>query len=316
MLRWKGLQGEEEAYLARLARRSQDPRVRALASEVGDLRSGLAAAARGGEPKAFETALQALEAKQLALGQVSRDYKDHLRVRTANLDELRAALPTEAVLIEFRQFQPVRLPQRDVRRAAGGGAAARRLRRAGAGRCRAAGRGARVRRGAPHRVDRRRGRQGRGGVVPAALRPVREHARRGQGSLPRPDGLLHLVPYSRLKLADGRYLEERYELRILQTGRDLLRSDPDKPVRGLLALGGIDFGATAIAAGKPDSVFLTAASGQDLSGAITRTAESFGSFGPLTASGEEAMQLKECTCGIARTSRPRPGAALPPAKPG
>ena len=67
--------------LARLAHRSQDPRVRTLASEVGDLRSSLAAAARGGEPKAFETALQALEAKQLALGQVSRDYKDHLRAR-------------------------------------------------------------------------------------------------------------------------------------------------------------------------------------------------------------------------------------------
>ena len=67
----------------------------------------MAAAARGGEPKAFETALQALEAKQLALGQVSRDYKDHLRVRTANLDDLRAALPAEAVLIEFRQFRPV-----------------------------------------------------------------------------------------------------------------------------------------------------------------------------------------------------------------
>ena len=66
----------------------------------------MAAAARGGEPKAFETALQALEAKQLALGQVSRDYKDHLRVRTANLDEVRAALPTETVLIEFRQFRP------------------------------------------------------------------------------------------------------------------------------------------------------------------------------------------------------------------
>ena len=31
----------------------------------------------------------------------------------------------------------------------------------------------------------------------------------------------------------------------------------------------------------------------DLSGAITRTAESLGSFGPLKASGEEAIQLKE-----------------------
>ena len=57
-----------------------------------------------------------------------------------------------------------------------------------------------------------------------------------------PDGLLHLVPYSRLRLADGRSLEERQEVHLLGTGRDLLRPDPDKPTRGLLALGGIDSG--------------------------------------------------------------------------
>ena len=106
MLRFKLLQGEEEAYLARLARRSQDPRVRTLADEVGKLRTAVAGAARG-EPGAFAKALQALEAKQQALGEVSRDYKDHLRVQTANLDDLRAALPANAVLIEFRQFRQV-----------------------------------------------------------------------------------------------------------------------------------------------------------------------------------------------------------------
>ena len=62
-----------------------------LAKAIADLRSGLAAAARSDAPKeVFETAMQGLEAKQLALGQVSRDYKDHLRVRTANLDDVRA----------------------------------------------------------------------------------------------------------------------------------------------------------------------------------------------------------------------------------
>jgi hypothetical protein len=55
-----------------------------------------------------------------------------------------------------------------------------------------------------------------------------------------PDGILDLVPFARLKLADGHYWEERQEVRLLQTGRDLLRADPDKPARGLLALGGID----------------------------------------------------------------------------
>ena len=105
ILRFKLLQSEEEWYLARLTRRSQDPRVRALAGEVSRLRAALVAAARA-EPGAFDKTLQALEAKQLALGAVSRDYKDHLRVLTANVEDLRAALPASAVLIEFRQFRP------------------------------------------------------------------------------------------------------------------------------------------------------------------------------------------------------------------
>src|SRR6202035_3799696 len=104
LLHFKGMQGEEEAYLAGLTRRSQDPRVQTLAAQVGKLRAALAAAARATEPRAFDQALQALE--QQELGQVSRDYKDHLRVQTANLDDLRATLAAGAVLIEFREFQP------------------------------------------------------------------------------------------------------------------------------------------------------------------------------------------------------------------
>jgi len=61
MLRFKLLQGEEEAYLARLTRRSQDPRVRALADEVSKLRSTLAGAVRRA-PGTFDKALQAMEA--------------------------------------------------------------------------------------------------------------------------------------------------------------------------------------------------------------------------------------------------------------
>ncbi|WGD55405.1 hypothetical protein QA641_16910 [Bradyrhizobium sp. CB1650] len=64
-------------------------------------------------------------------------------------------------------------------------------------------------------------------------------------------------------LADGRC--ERQQIRLLQSGRDLLRPDPDKPTRGLLALGGIDFGAPA-EQGKPDSV-IVAVTASDQKGA-------------------------------------------------
>jgi hypothetical protein len=122
--------------------------VRTLASEVGALRSALEAAAGSDKPDAFDTALRALEAKQLALGQVRRDYKDHLRVRTANLDDLRAALPTGMVLIEFRQFRPVDFRTGEFGEPRLRGVAVGRLRRAGAGRSRSAGAAARVCRGA------------------------------------------------------------------------------------------------------------------------------------------------------------------------
>src|SRR5262249_31174818 len=53
MLHFKLLQGEEEAYLAHLTRRSQDPRVRMLADEVGELRATVAGVARA-EPGVFD----------------------------------------------------------------------------------------------------------------------------------------------------------------------------------------------------------------------------------------------------------------------
>src|SRR5262249_18723144 len=108
-----------------------------------------------------------------------------------------------------------------------------------------------------------------------------------------PDGVLNLVPFARRKLPDGRYWAERQEVRLLQTGRDLPRPDPDRPAHGLLALGGIDFGATAIKAETPDSTVL-AATGLDHAGAITRAAGTFrDGFVQLPASGDEANEVTE-----------------------
>jgi hypothetical protein len=105
-LRFKVIQGEEEAYLARLARRSPDPRVQTLVIDIGRLRGELAVAAQG-QAGAFEKALQALEAKRLELIDASPEYKDRLRVLEANAGEVSKALPAGAALIEFRQFRPV-----------------------------------------------------------------------------------------------------------------------------------------------------------------------------------------------------------------
>ena len=69
VLRFKGLQGEEEAWLARLTRRGEDPRIRDLAGEIRRLRAQLAQVYHGGAEKAEVAALtQELESKELALG--------------------------------------------------------------------------------------------------------------------------------------------------------------------------------------------------------------------------------------------------------
>jgi tetratricopeptide (TPR) repeat protein/CHAT domain-containing protein len=285
MLRFKLLQGEEEAYLARLTRRSQDPRVRALADEVGKLRSTLAGAARGA-PGTFNKTLQALEAQQLALGEVSRDYKDHLRVLTANLDDLRAVLPAGAVLVEFRQFQPV-----DFRATKWGEPRFAALLLAGFDEPVVADLGPVSEMGQPtiELTD----------AAAAAL--YQKLFARFEDKLAAattvyiaPDGILDLVPFARLKLADGRYWGERQQLRLLQTGRDLLRPDPDKPARGLLALGGIDFGAAAkTKKGRLESVVL-ATSGSGRKNALTRAAGTLhDGFKVLPASSDEVVQIKE-----------------------
>jgi CHAT domain-containing protein/Tfp pilus assembly protein PilF len=301
MLRFKLLQGEEEAYLARLARRSPDPRVHALVNDIGGLRATLAAAAEGATktPDAYEKTLQALEGKRRALIDASPEYKDRLRALNASLDDVRKALPAGAVLIEFRQFLAF-----DLRRGPVGAPRFAALLLTGSGEpavvdlgpvselqslatemdAPAAPRGL-----APNAM---------GLDDPAAAKLYeRLFARFKDAVVPAntvyvaPDGILNLIPFMRLRLADGRYWFERQEVHVLQTGRDLLRPATDHTARGLLALGGIDFGAAPVGDSPQDSMFFAAA-GADRSAAVTRAAQTFhAGFGPLPATADEVKQV-------------------------
>jgi CHAT domain-containing protein len=282
MLRFKVLQGEEEAYLARLTRQSQDPQVQMLAREVSELRTAVAAAARDAT---FERTLQAMEGKQQALVAASSDYKNHLQVLTASLDDVRAALPAGSVLIELRFFRPVE------------------FRTGKLGEPRFAGM---LLSGSEEPVVVDLGAVSELQPLAAALddHAAKEVYRRliapfepklaaATTVYVAPDGILNLVPFARLKLADGRYWWERQEVHLLQTGRDLLRPNPDNPAHGLLALGGIDFGAAPIDAGPPDSIFFAAA-GSDRPDAISRAAATFrNGFKELKASADEVKDVKE-----------------------
>jgi hypothetical protein len=114
VLRLKGLQAEEEAYLARIVRRGDSVRARELATEIAGLHSQLARTfhvqtgdeAVTGREKVAELTTQ-LEARELALGRVSRAYAQHLQVRNANLGDLRSSLPSRAGLLDIREYRPV-----------------------------------------------------------------------------------------------------------------------------------------------------------------------------------------------------------------
>jgi CHAT domain-containing protein/tetratricopeptide (TPR) repeat protein len=282
MLRFKLLQGEEETYLLSLSRRSQDWRVRTLAKEVSTLRAMLGRAVWAARTE-FNQALQALEAKQLELGTISRGYSDILRVQTASLDDLRAVLPAGAVLVEFRQFWPI-----DFRTGVSGEPHFAGLLLRGPDEPMVADLGLVS---DMHEPTTALTDEAAATLYRQLFAPFEQKIAAATSVYVAPDGILNLVPFAQLKLADGRYWAERQEVRLLQSGRDLLRADPDKPTRGLLALGGIDFGAVTSEVDKPTSVFLAA--GFDLSGAVTRTAGTFREgFKPLVASRDEAIQVK------------------------
>jgi len=316
------LQGEEEAYLARLARQSADPRVQALVTDIVRLRQMLAAAAQG-TPDAFEKTLRELEEKQQELVRISPEYNSRLRVLSAGVDEVRKALPAGSALIEIRQFKrydfqakksleprfaallltgagepavadlgPVSELQPLVELLSGAGAEGR----GPAGGPQEQPKSPPLQAAVASRGLAPAAPQGQGPPDEAALyqrlfEPFKDAVTAAKTIYVAPDGILNLLPFARLKLADGRYWFEAQEVHVVQTGRDLLRPGADHPARGLIALGGIDFNAGTDAAGKQDSAFFAAA-GSDRNAAVERAAGVFRvGFPALPATAAEAKEI-------------------------
>ncbi len=243
MLRWKQIQGEEEAFLARLVRRrsGQDAEIRELAQQIAELRRDLSHLANLPKPDADlqRKKLNELEAQEIRLAQISREFNRHLQVRSANVDDVRQYLPRDGgALLELRLHYPFDFKTGKW--------------------------------GEPHWAAL---------LLPAAgelslhdLGPVAEtqdlvqklratHARADAAALYKhlfgtldeklkgydslyiaPDGALSLLAFAELVTPDGRYWVQRQTLRQVATGRHLIAGydrDLDKP-KGLLALGGVN----------------------------------------------------------------------------
>jgi hypothetical protein len=308
VLRLKGLQAEEEAYLGRMVWRGADPRAQALGIEIAALRRQLAGLSHtGGRAEQFAALTAALEAQELALGRISRDYAQHLQVRAFNLTDLQATLGPRTALLEIReyapydfrngQFAPVRwaglLLSGDSIRVVDLGPVAGTREHATAMLTNAGSTDGITAARALHSqallgdAASPTGRAAAADLHAQLFAPFAAALARIERLHFSPDGMPNLVPFAALRRPDGRRLAEMQDVRLLQTGRDLLRPPPDRPASGLLALGGIDFGAVASI-----QIARAAPRGSDLVEATTRAAAALATgFRPLPATQEEVRTI-------------------------
>ncbi len=318
VLRFKNLAADEDAYLAHLSRASADPNLRAAAAKVRILHAERARLFQsGGTAAQVAQTGRDLDAAELALGRLSRTYSAQLQVLSKNVPDLRATLagmPVGSGLLDMRQFSPVdfRTGQRGEPHWAGvliGNDGAVWVRDLGT-----------VAASAPY-------------VSTSLADPLSEAGHAASAALYRqliapfaaeladldrlyvaPDGLLNLVSFGLLPDAAGAALMNRMDLRLVQSGRDLLRQPQLQPAKGLIAIGGIDFDFDGVAEqtqlAKPEplqrspltamAVQASAVRGFDqpqlagLERLRSATAESLrAGFGPLAHSGEEVAAVAQ-----------------------
>ena len=287
LVRWKQVQGEDEAFMARLVRTSGDPAVQTLGHEIMAQRSALSHLANSKDPdsKALRASHTALEAKEQALARVSQPFLQHRRGRHAGIDSIRAQVPRGSAVLELRLYQPIDFKTRKgdalhwlalLLPAVPSGEEEFYLEDLG-----------------PVETSRALWQAFRADGSREAAQRLYQHLFGGLDERLKtfeplyiaPDGFLHLLAWQRLVLPDGRYWVERQTLRQLQTGRDLLLPATARPPKGFLALGAIDygtFGQQAAAPRPPDP---------QQQAQHRQLVEEIGSMKPLTHSGPEVDEI-------------------------
>ncbi len=293
MLRWKQIQGEEEAFLARLVRRraGQDAEVRELAGQIAALRRELSHLVHRPEPDIDlqREQLNALEEKEIRLAQISREFNRHLQVRAANADDVRNYLPREGgALLELRHYQPAdfKTTEFDAPRWAA-------LLLSSAGEMSLHDLGPAAETLARWRKLRETGTREAAAALYRNLFGALDEELKGYDTLYlAPDGFLNLLAFARLVTPEGHYWIQRQALRQVRTGRHLIAGydrDLAKP-KGLLALGGVrydGFGDTAPAS----PVEKPAPSDPSLTVALRALKDEIDRFGVLKETGKEATEV-------------------------
>ncbi len=249
LLRFKGLAVEEDAYLARLSRSGNDEHIRAVAAELRDLHAQMARLTQGNfDPKVqgildsqqMTDLIARVDAKQLELGRLSHNYATSLQVRNASLQDLQARLPERSALLDIRLYHRV-----DFKTATFGPARFAGVLIPPTGDIVVRDLGATDETdasvnfflsGSPEATE-----KAATALYQQLLAPFAADLADLKHLYVAPDGSLNLVSFGLLRAPDGARVMDRFDLRLVQTGRDLLRPAADKPAKGLIAVGGIDF---------------------------------------------------------------------------
>jgi CHAT domain-containing protein/Tfp pilus assembly protein PilF len=300
-LRWKKRLAQEDAYLSNLMRTSQDPRIVEAAKSVRERRSALANAALDAKAPAAEkeTLKERLEAAEAELRRQSGEYRRHMQAKRATALDVQDALPLASALVEYRFFnpfdfktnkadklhllaavlKPVEAPVViDLGEADATLVAQHYLIDA-----------------AEREKDNISLPELRRSAYDQLIAPLKGHLEGVKTLILAPDGPLHALPFDALLTEEGKPLLDVYAIRMVQTGRDLVARDRTATGKGLVAFGGIEFGAIeAEAPGKAGVVQLAQADGAEAAErSLDLTREQLGGFKPLKHSGEEVEAISK-----------------------
>ncbi len=294
MLRWKQIQGEEEAFLARLVRRrsEKDAEIRELAKQIADLRRDLSHLANLPEPDADlqRKKLNELEAKEIRLAQISREFNRYLQVRSANVDDVRHYLPHDSgALLELRLYYPANFKTGEWGEPHW---AALLLSATGEMSLHDLGPVAATR-DLVQKLQATHARADAAALYNNLFGKLDDKLKRYDPLYIAPDGFLSLLAFAELVTPDGQYWVQRQTLRQVSTGRHLIAAydqDLDKP-KGLLALGGVDYEEFGAAKDIPPKQPMVQAD-PTLTVAMRALSTEIGHFSELKETGNEAEEVK------------------------
>jgi CHAT domain-containing protein/tetratricopeptide (TPR) repeat protein len=252
VLHFKGLATEESAFLSHLVREGGDPRVRALAQDIAALHNKLSLAFQAGQRREGLSALSSqLDRMELELGGISREFTQALQSRAARVADVQAKLDPDDCLLEIRQYRPVDFVSGESGEPRFAGIL---IEHSGRIRVRDLGMVSASTDSVVALSDRNSDEDKLNAATlrlhDQLLAPLAEEWRRKRRLYVAPDGILYLVPFGALSDGSGHRVVEGQDVRLLQTARDILRAPAERTGQGLVALGGIDFGARPQVDGK------------------------------------------------------------------